>query len=321
MDENVVHEEPLKEKTDAALETPLPEPVPPPAAPKKKRSSRDAYGREEFFMVPSQLFEDRGRILSIINQKGGCGKTTTAINLGASLAREGFEVLLIDLDPQANATLGLGIRLEPTAKTAYELFKEPNLPSAELIHATSMDHLRLIAGSRHLASLAVELMKAPNWEYSLRSYVRSFRQDYHFILIDCPPALNALTVNALTASSDMIIPLQTHYFSLEGLKELFLTVQSVRQTLNPHLAGGRILPTLFDKRTRVNREMLESLRDYFKEQVFETVIGVSIRLVESVMHGMPVLMYDPGSAGARDYRYLCWELLEKEAALKAQGGR
>lgn len=256
--------------------------------------------------------DNRGRVFSIINQKGGCGKTTTAVNLGAGLAQAGFQVLLIDLDPQTNATLGLGLRLEPDQKNVYDLFKNPQVSSSEVIHPLAVENFYIVPGSRKLYSLAVELLAMSNWEYLLRSFLRLVRTLYHFILLDCPPALNALTVNALTASDDMIIPIQTHYFSLEGMKELFLTVHSVRERLNPLLGQGKILPTLFDRRTRINREMLQSIRDYFKEQVFETVIHSNVRLVEAVMHGLPVAIYDPCSRGAQDYQALCDELLQKE---------
>lgn len=267
--------------------------------------------------APEELFRERGRIFSIINQKGGCGKTTTAINLGAALAKEGFQVLILDLDAQAHATLGLGLRLDPEQKTVYHLFKEFNLVPEDLVRPTTLENLHVLPSSRAVASLAVELVKMQNWEYLLRSFLRSLRQSYHFIVIDCPPALNALTINALTASDDMIIPIQTHYFSLEGMKELFLTVQAVREKLNPLLKKGRILPTLFDKRTKLNREMLQSIRDYFGGQVFESVIRGSIRLAEAVMHGQSVITYDPASRGSEDYTALGRELLRKEAAFLA----
>lgn len=259
------------------------------------------------------LFENKGRVFSIINQKGGCGKTTTAINFGAGLAQAGFEVLLIDLDPQTNATAGVGVRLEAQEKTVYDLFKEPDLAPSRIVCSTCLERFWICPGSQSLSSLAVELLDTTNWEYSLRSLLRSFKSSYHFILIDCPPALNALTVNSLTASDDMIIPLQTHYFSLQGMKELFLTVQSVREKLNPLLREGRILPTLFDRRTRINREMLESIRDYFKERVFETVIHTNVRLIEAVLHGQPIQIYDPESRGAKDYQDSSREFLRKEA--------
>ena len=270
---------------------------------------------QETFQIPEELFQKRGRTLSIINQKGGCGKTTTAINLAASLAEIGFQVLLIDLDSQANATLGLGLRLEPTEKTTYHLFKENWLVASDLIRPTYIENLHVFPASRAVSALAAELLSIQNWEYLLRSYLRPIKPLYHYILIDCPPALNALSVNALTASDDLIIPLQTHYFSLEGMKELFVTVQTVREHLNPLLKNGMILPTLFDKRTRINREMIQSIRDYFKEQVLETPIRVNVKLIESVMQGQAVTTYDPLSKGAEDYRALARELVRKEAVL------
>lgn len=262
--------------------------------------------------VPEELFQIKGKIFSVINQKGGCGKTTTAINLGANLAQEGFQVLLIDLDPQMNATLGLGVRLEPTQKNVSHLFTDPSLAPTEIIHNLAIEHLSLIPGARALYSYAMELLGIKNWEYLLRSFLRPLRSFYHFILLDCPPALNALTVNALTASDDMIIPIQTHYFSLEGMKELFLTVQSVRERLNPRLGRGKILATIYDRRTKINQEMLQSIRDYFKDRVFESVIHNNVRLIESVMHGLPIGIYAPHSRGAQDYLSLCHELLRKE---------
>jgi len=288
-----------------------------PAAPKSHESETRKFqtlrqksdkAGEEIFVVPVELFEQRGRTFSIINQKGGCGKTTTAINLGAGLAKEGFQVLLIDLDPQAHATLGLGLRL-------YHLFKEPSTPPVDVIRRTSAENLHLVPSGRAVTSLAVEVLEFLNWEYVLRSYLRLLKPSYHYILIDCPPALNALTINALTASDDMIIPIQTHYFSLEGMKELFLTVSWVREKLNPLLKNGRILPTLFDRRTKISHEMLQAIRDYFKDQVLETIININVRLIESVMQGLSVLSYDPYSRGARDYRALARELIQSEVKL------
>ena len=281
----------------------------------EEQNSVPAGSEAQPFAIPSELFEPRGRTFSVINQKGGCGKSTTAINLGAQLAQEGFQVLLVDLDPQANATLGLGIHLESEEKSIYDIFKIPNIFPAEAIRPTPVENLQIIASSRELSSSAVELLKNSNWEYTLRSFLRPLKNNYHFILIDCPPALNALTVNALTASDDMIIPLQAHYFSLEGMKELFLTVHSVREKLNPLLAGGRILPTLFDSRPNVSRELLKSIRNYFNELVFETVIRINVKLIEATMHGQPVILYDPASRGAQDYAAMCREFLQKEAAL------
>lgn len=264
------------------------------------------------FQIPQEFFERRGRILSVINQKGGCGKTTTAINVSAALSREGFQVLVIDLDAQANATIGFGIQLDPQEKNIYHLFKERSLQAADLIRPTYLERLHLIPSSRSVAALAAELLTVSNWQYLLRGHLRTLQTLYHYILIDCPPALNALTVNALTASEDMVIPLQTHFFSLEGMKELFVTVQGVRQYLNPLLKNGMILPTLYDRRTKISKEMLLAIREYFTEQVLETVIGINVRLIESVMQGKSVLTYDPTSSGARDYHSLARELIRRE---------
>lgn len=270
----------------------------------------------ELFEVPSSLYDRRGRILSIINQKGGCGKTTTAINVGAGLALEKFQVLLIDLDPQANATMGLGLHLTPEEKTAYDLFTNPEISPSDLIRPSTLENLHIIPSSWLISSLITELPKTKNWEYALRGFLRPLKQLYHYILIDCPPALNALTVNALTASEDMIIPLQTHYYALEGMKELFLTAHAIREKLNPHLKSGKILPTLFDRRTKISHEMLGAIRNYFSDQVFQTVVGVNVRLIESVMLGQPVLTYAPTSKGAMDYRAVSRELIRQEAGIE-----
>ena len=295
-----------------------PVPVQPKEAKKAKESSQNPAVPE--FKIPSELFEKKGRIFCVIYQKGGCGKTTTTINLGAGLALEGLDVLLIDLDAQANTTLGVGVRLTPEERNVYHLFKESifkesNPALADLIRPTTVEHLSVLPASRLLAQLAIELPEERDWEYRLRNHLRTIKDSYHYILIDCPPALNALTVNALTAADEVIIPLQTHYFSLEGMKELFLTIHSVQERLNPLLRSGRILPTLFDRRAKVNRQMLQSIRDYFKEQVLDAVIHTNVRLVESSMQGEPVFSYDAKSRGAEDYRALTHELITKDALI------
>lgn len=270
------------------------------------------------FKISPELFQTRGRIFSVMNQKGGCGKTTTTVNLSAALAKLGFQVLAIDLDPQMNASLGLGIRPEEGAKTIYDLFKNPNLSPFDAVQSTSVENFHIIAGSRGLSSLAVEIMDQPGWESQFKNFARSLKQFYHFIFIDCPPALNALTVNSLAASDDIVIPFQTHYFAMEGMKELFITVDSVREKYNPGLRGGNILPTMFDKRPKLTREILESIRGYFKERVFDTVIRNNVKLMESSMHGYPVLVYDPASNGAKDYQALAEELLRRETPQSQQ---
>ena len=266
------------------------------------------------FEIPEELFQTRGRVFSVMNQKGGCGKTTTAVNLSAALARLGFRALVIDLDPQMNASLGLGIRAEEGGKTVYDLFKNPNLSAFDLVQNTSVENFYIIPSSRQLASLAVEIMGQPGWESQFKTLLRALKQFYHYIFIDCPPSLNALTVNSLAASDDLIIPFQTHYFAMEGMKELWITVDAVREKLNPALKPGNILATLFDKRPKLTREILESIRGYFKERVFETVIRNNVKLMEASMHGYPVLVYDPSSNGAKDYGALAQELVRREIA-------
>ncbi len=264
------------------------------------------------FEIPEDLFQTRGRVFSIMNQKGGCGKTTTAVNLSASLAKLGFRVLVIDLDPQMNASLGLGFRAEEGRKTVYDLFKNSNLSAFEVVQNTPVENFYILPSSRLLASLAVEMMGQPGWELQFKNLIRALKQFYHYILIDCPPSLNALTVSSLAASDDLIIPFQTHYYAMEGIKELWITVDSVREKLNPALKSGNILATLFDKRPKLTREILDSIRGYFKERVFETVIRNNVKLMEASMHGYPVIVYDPSSNGAKDYQALAEELVRRE---------
>ncbi len=267
------------------------------------------------FEVPEALFRRKGRVFSVINQKGGCGKTTTAINLAAGLAAEGFEVLLIDIDAQANATLGYGLRLAPEERTVYHLFREYGNGAAALIRRTKTPRVSLLPSSKFLASLASDMLQLKDWEYILRQALTGVKESFHYVVIDCPPALNALTVNALTASDETIIPLQTHYFSLEGMKELFLTIRSVQERLNPLLKSGLILPTLYDKRARINRDMMESIRNYFKDKVLDSVIHCNVKLVEAAMNGEPAVTFDPSSRGAQDYRALSREVIRKDEAL------
>ena len=293
-------------------------PVSPPKNPPKKVSSSEPQPPP--FVVSPSLFQRKGRVFSVINQKGGCGKTTTAINLAAGLASEGFEVLLIDIDAQANATLGYGVRLAPEEKTVYHVFRGPIFmdPSREpfsLIRKTAVPRVSLLPSSKFLAPLASEILSLKDWEYILRQYLGNVKDAFHYLVIDCPPALNALTVNALTASDEMIIPLQTHYFSLEGMKDLFLTIRAIQEKLNPLLKSGLILPTLFDKRARINRDMLDSIRNYFKEKVLESIIHMNVKLVESAMHGEPAMIYDPSSRGAEDYQKLAREVIRKDEVI------
>ena len=260
------------------------------------------------FALPS----DTKRI-AVINQKGGCGKTTTAVNLSACLAELGGRVLLVDLDPQAHATLGLGLRGDDLPLTIYHALQPDGIPLSQIIQPTYHANLKLVPANALLASAQVELMERPGRERLLKESLESVAQWFNFVVIDCPPSLNLLSVNALTAATHLLIPIQTHYFSLDGMRELFKTIELVRAQFNPRLAILGILPTLYDRRTRMNRAMLDAIREHFPAQVFETAVHLNTSLTECPMVGQPVTRYAPQSRGAEDYRRLAHELLHNHA--------
>ena len=247
--------------------------------------------------------------IAVINQKGGCGKTTTTVNLAACLAELGCRVLLVDLDPQAHATLGLGLRGDALPLTVYHALQPQGIPFTQILQPTYHPNLKLIPANSLVSSLQVELVDRPGRERLLAPCLDAVAQWFNFILLDCPPSLNFLSLNALTASTHVLVPIQTHYFSLDGMRELFKTIELVQARFNPSLQLLGILPTLYDSRTRMNRAMLESIREYFKEKVFQTTIHLSSALTECPMAGQPVTRYAPQSRGALDYRRLAEELL------------
>jgi len=254
------------------------------------------------------------RRIAVINQKGGCGKTTTAVNLSACLAELGCRVLLVDLDPQGHATLALGLRGDDLQQSIYDALKPNGVPLAQILQATYHPNLKIVPTNSRLASLQVELIDQPARERVLSTRLDEVAAWFNFILIDCPPSLNILSLNALTAATHVIIPIQTHFLSLDGMRELFKTIQVVRAEYNPKLEILGILPTLFDQRTRLNRAMLSTIREYFKGQVFDTVIHYSSPLSECSMMGQPVTRYAPQTRGADDYRRLAGELLNSPHA-------
>ncbi len=247
--------------------------------------------------------------IAVLNQKGGCGKTTTVLSLSACLAEMGYSVLAIDMDPQAHLTLGLGIQGDALELTAYHLLLRPELPVTKVIQPTSHRNLKLLPSNGLLAAAQVELIPLPNRDRLLRERLEDVSRLFHLILIDCPPTLNLLTLNALTTATQLIIPIQTQYYSLDGMRELFRTVELVRQGSNPQLSVLGILPTLFDGRTKLNRAMLQAIRAYFRDQVFETTIHFNAALAECPILGQPITRYAPGSRGADDYRRLAHEVL------------
>jgi len=248
-----------------------------------------------------------GRVIAVANQKGGVGKTTTAINLAAALALEGMSALLVDLDPQGSATTGVGVHPGGPEDTIYEVLLGGR-PAAEVINHTSVDALDVLPATRDLVGAEIELVGVSGREHRLYEALATVRAQYDFVVIDCPPSLSLLTVNALRAADAVLVPLQCEYYALEGLTALLDTVGRVRETLNPTLALEGLVLTMFDGRNSLARQVQDEVRTHFGDQVFRTVIPRNVRVSESPSHGVPVLVYDPGSRGASAYRGLAREL-------------
>jgi chromosome partitioning protein len=250
-------------------------------------------------------------VFAIANQKGGVGKTTTAINLAASLAANDFGVLVIDSDPQGNATTGLGIRKGPERPSTYDVLLGEASP-AEAIVATELEGLSLIPADKNLVGANLELVDIPNREFRLRERIAEIRDNYRFILIDCPPALDLLTLNALIAADAVLVPIQCEFFALEGISELMDTIDRIRDAFQHSLRVEGILLTMFDDRTNLTRQVAADLKEFFRDQMFNTVIPRSIRLAEAPSFGKPILTYDPRSRGAESYIQLAKEILDHE---------
>ena len=253
------------------------------------------------------------RIISVVNQKGGVGKTTTTINLGAALADEGFNVLLVDLDPQGNASTGLGIDTSDRTVTTYDLLLE-NADLRDVIRPTGVEGLVIAPATTDLSSADIEMMAIEKRSFLLHDALRQPAIDafgLDFILIDCPPSLSLLTVNAMVASHSVLVPLQSEFFALEGLSQLMLTVREVRQTANKDLRIEGVLLTMYDRRNNLSQQVEADARDALGELVFKTVVPRNVRVSEAPSFAMPVISYDPGSKGSQAYRALAQEMVDK----------
>jgi len=249
-----------------------------------------------------------GRIISVSNQKGGVGKTTTTVNIAAFIAEKGRRVLIVDIDPQANAGYGLGVRVEEITSTVYEVLTGEKT-IAQCVQPTSVPNLSIVPSNIHLSGAQVELLDLEGKEFTLRNAMQAIRDEYDYILIDCPPSLGILTLNSLVAADSVLIPLQCEYYALEGLSQLLRIIAMVQERLNPRLAIEGVVLTMYDPRTNLAQQVVSDVREFFKEKVFTTIIPRNVRLSEAPSFGKPIGMYDRHSTGSDSYEKLALEVL------------
>ena len=251
-----------------------------------------------------------GRIIAIANQKGGVGKTTTAINLSSSLASMDKKVLSLDMDPQGNMTSGLGVDKDGVEKTVYDLIIG-NAGVEECIYRNALENIDVLPSNIDLSAAEIELIGVENKEYILKNEIDKVKDDYDFIIIDCPPALSMLTINAMTTADSVIVPIQCEYYALEGLSQLIHTIELVKERLNPDLEIEGVVFTMYDARTNLSLQVVENVKDNLNQNIYKTIIPRNIRLAEAPSYGMPINLYDPRSTGAESYMLLAEEVINK----------
>ncbi len=251
-------------------------------------------------------------IMAIANQKGGVGKTTTTINLSAALAEKGKKVLVIDMDPQGNTSSGLGVDKDELETTVYQLMIGDNTFD-ECVQRDVFDNLDLLAANVNLAGIEIETMDMENRNYILNDIISEIREQYDYIIIDCPPSLNTLTINSMTTADSVLVPIQCEYYALEGLSQLIYTINLVKERLNPRLIINGVVFTMYDGRTNLSMQVIDNVRDNLNQTIYNTIIPRGVRLAEAPSHGLPITKYDGRSTGARAYSALADEVIERSS--------